>query len=130
MLPVLKELEKLRDRMKTIEEGLMLLQESTSKLLKLGKDTRNDVSRVSMAIDRLKQEGVKLLFKVFLHVESLKTKVNSSNNDLLYLSRTSIPPSLRMSRNPKNDSVITCTIPLRIFLRIQKGTLSLFWVVR
>ncbi|KAF3642843.1 hypothetical protein FXO37_22327 [Capsicum annuum] len=43
---VKNELEELKDRMKTIEEGVVLLKESTSKVLQLGKNANSDFSKV------------------------------------------------------------------------------------
>lgn len=82
MLHMLMEMEELKDRIKLIEEGIILIQESNSKILQLGKDTCTDVGKVRMTIDGFKKEGIRQFTKLFSHMESLKTKTNSSNNDL------------------------------------------------
>lgn len=47
------------------------------------KDTNSDISKVQLTIERFKQEkSIKLFSKVFSHLDSLKTKANSSNTDL------------------------------------------------
>lgn len=60
MITMLKELEEIKDRFKAVEEGVILLQESTSKLLNLGKSTSTDIGVVRLALDGFKQEGIKL----------------------------------------------------------------------
>lgn len=82
MFQVLKELEELKDCMKTIEEGVVLLQELTSQFLQLGKDTNFDLTKVRLTIYGFNQEGTKLFFKVFSHLDSFKAKAIFSNNDL------------------------------------------------
>ncbi|PHU20344.1 putative LRR receptor-like serine/threonine-protein kinase [Capsicum chinense] len=54
MITVLKELEELKDHFKDIEEGVMLLQESTSKILNLGKSTSTDIGLVRLDLDGFK----------------------------------------------------------------------------
>lgn len=49
-----KELEKLKDRLKEIKEGLMGLQESTTRLLQLSKKTSTDMVNVRVSLDSLK----------------------------------------------------------------------------
>lgn len=68
MLPVWKDLEDLKDHLKTIEEGVIMFQESTAKLLELGKGTRTDIVKVRLTIDGFNQEGIKLLTKVLTHM--------------------------------------------------------------
>lgn len=60
MFQVLKESKKLKDRMKIIEEGVLMLQESTSKLFQLGMDTNFDIIKVRLAIYGFNQESIKL----------------------------------------------------------------------
>ncbi|KAF3627542.1 hypothetical protein FXO38_28700 [Capsicum annuum] len=62
------DLEDLKDHLKTIEEGVIMFQESTAKLLELGKGTRTDIVKVRLTIDGFNQEGIKLLTKVLTHM--------------------------------------------------------------
>lgn len=72
MFHMLMELEEIKDQFKTIDEGLILLQESTTRLLQLGKDTNSDVGKVRLSIDIFKQVGIKIFNKMFDRVESIK----------------------------------------------------------
>ncbi|KAF3629470.1 hypothetical protein FXO37_28926 [Capsicum annuum] len=78
MFPMLKEFEEFKDQLKAIEEGLMVLQESNTRLLQLG----IDVGKVYLTFDQLKQEGVKLFNRFFDRIESIMTQSNYSNNEL------------------------------------------------
>lgn len=50
----MKEIEELKNRLKGIEEGLMFFQESTTRLLQLGKKISIDVGKVRLTIDEFK----------------------------------------------------------------------------
>lgn len=54
VLLMLKKLKELKDRLKVIEDGMMLLQKSTTKLLQLSKETSYDVGKVRLTIDGFK----------------------------------------------------------------------------
>ncbi|PHT63243.1 hypothetical protein T459_32887 [Capsicum annuum] len=73
MILVLKDLEDLKDQIKSIEKGLVILQESIFKLLKLGKDTSTDVGKVRMTIDGFKL-GVGMVRQEFTVVRTLVRK--------------------------------------------------------
>lgn len=67
----------------------MLLQESTSKLLDLEKSINTDIGMVRLTLDGFKLEGIKLFTRVFTHIDSLKSQVNFSNDDLVISVRNS-----------------------------------------
>ncbi|KAF3653475.1 hypothetical protein FXO38_13248 [Capsicum annuum] len=69
---LMKELKELKQWFKSIEKGIIKLQESSTKLLDLGKSTSFDISVVRLGLDGLKQEGVKLFSRVLSHMDSLK----------------------------------------------------------
>lgn len=78
---VVKEIEEMKERLHDIEESLMSLQESVSKLIQLGKDTSTDIRMVHCVLDNLKK-GVKIFNKVFKQVDSIKIEVKYSHNEL------------------------------------------------
>ncbi|KAF3652469.1 putative uroporphyrinogen decarboxylase, chloroplastic-like [Capsicum annuum] len=82
MITVLKELKNIKDRFKAVKKGVMLLQESTFKLLDLKKSTSTDIGMVQLALGEFKHEGIKLLTRVFTRINSFKSQVLSSNDDL------------------------------------------------
>ncbi|KAF3613992.1 hypothetical protein FXO38_35931 [Capsicum annuum] len=79
---LLKELEELNKWFKAIEESVMQHQESTTKLLDLGKSISSNISIVWLTLDGLKSEGFKLFSQVLSRMDSFKSQVSSSNDDL------------------------------------------------
>ncbi|KAF3645885.1 hypothetical protein FXO38_19422 [Capsicum annuum] len=53
---LMKELEEFKTQFKDIKEGIMQLQESTAKLLDLGKNTSSDISVIRLGIEGLNKE--------------------------------------------------------------------------
>ncbi|KAF3614758.1 hypothetical protein FXO38_30634 [Capsicum annuum] len=76
-------MEEIKDWLKIIEKGLLTLQESTSRLMQLSKDTNTDMEIVCLRSNRLKQDDVKLFNRLFSKVNSIKSEANSSNNELV-----------------------------------------------
>ncbi|KAF3617920.1 hypothetical protein FXO38_33707 [Capsicum annuum] len=78
-----KELQEFKQHFKAIKERIIQLQESTAKIIDLGKSTNFDISVVRLGLNKLKQEGVKLFSRVLSRMDSLKSQVSSSNDDLV-----------------------------------------------
>ncbi|KAF3649998.1 hypothetical protein FXO37_18694 [Capsicum annuum] len=89
MITVLKKLEELKDHFKAIAKGVILLQESISKLLDIGKSTSPDIRSMQQAFDGIKQEVIKLFTRVFTHMDSLKSQGDSSNDDFAIFAQNS-----------------------------------------
>ncbi|KAF3641605.1 hypothetical protein FXO38_03906 [Capsicum annuum] len=79
---LMKELKELKHKFKDIEEGIMQLQESSTKLLDLVNSIISEIIMVRLGLDGLKQEGDKLFAQVLSRMDSLKSLVSSSNDDL------------------------------------------------
>ncbi|KAF3621956.1 hypothetical protein FXO38_31583 [Capsicum annuum] len=77
-----KEIEELKDRITATKEGIVSLQELISKLLQLSKETSIKIGKVRLSLDYFKQEGVKLLNRMFAHVETIKLEIFFSSNKL------------------------------------------------
>ncbi|KAF3685984.1 hypothetical protein FXO37_00075 [Capsicum annuum] len=69
---LINEIEEFKQPFKTIEEGIMQLQESTTMLLDLRKGTSPGIGVVQMGLDGLKKR-VKLFSRVLSHIDSLKS---------------------------------------------------------
>lgn len=54
ILPMLKKLEELKELIRTIKERVVLLQESTFKLIRIGKDTNYDIIKVRLTFNDFK----------------------------------------------------------------------------
>lgn len=54
MLPMMNEIKELKYHLKAIEEAVLLIHESTTKLLQLGKEISTDVGKVHLSINGLK----------------------------------------------------------------------------
>ncbi|KAF3614425.1 hypothetical protein FXO38_35398 [Capsicum annuum] len=74
--------KKVKQWFKLIKEGIMQLEESTTKLLEIGKSESSDISVVQMGLDGLKQVGVNIFSQVLSCMHSLKSQVSSLNDDL------------------------------------------------
>lgn len=113
-----------------------MLQESTTKMMTLGKGTSNNIENVGLTIDGLKQESINLFTKVFTRIESLKTNVNSSNNDLEIFVQISYSSFSKILKIILNDLFITYTIPSHSSCKIAEWWLYskmgsiCFWVVK
>lgn len=80
MIHVVMEIEELKDRLKAIKEGFLLLQESTTRMLSWVR--KLVLIKVRLIIDGFKQEGVKSLNRLFACVYSIKFDTNTSNNKI------------------------------------------------
>lgn len=109
MIVVIKELEDLKDHFTDIKKVVMLFQESTSKVLDLGKSTNTEIGSIRLALDGFKQEDIKPFTRVFTRMDFLKSQVNSSNDILLFVSTTPTPPFLKMMKKIMINYFITCS---------------------
>lgn len=92
-----------------MEEGLLTLHELTKRLIKLSKDTRTNVGKVGLTINGLKQEGAKVFNRLLAIVDSIKSKVDSSNNKLSISSTNSSSSFSKSVESLKNASITICT---------------------
>ncbi|KAF3683484.1 hypothetical protein FXO37_01798 [Capsicum annuum] len=109
-IAVMKELEEIKDRLKSIEEIVMLIQELTSKLMDLGKSTSTDIGVVRLALNGFKQEGIKLFTRVFTRMDSLKSQVTFFNDDSIVFVQNSYSSFFKNVEIPMTNSAITCII--------------------
>ncbi|KAF3684850.1 hypothetical protein FXO38_00063 [Capsicum annuum] len=69
---LMKEFEEFKQRFKTIEKGIMQLQESTATLLVLRKTMKSEIGVVQLGLNGLKK-GVKQFSRVHSRMYSLKS---------------------------------------------------------
>lgn len=86
---VLKKVEEFKKRVISLEEGMLVLQDSTNKLLQLSNDTSTNMLKMHVPIDGIKQKRVKIFNRLFKQVHSIKSEANSSNNEFVVLFHTS-----------------------------------------
>lgn len=88
MISIIKEIKELKDPFKAIE-GLVDLQESTTRLLQLSEETRTDTGKVCLSLDGLKEKGTKLFNRIFAKMDTIKAETISSNNVLIIFVKNS-----------------------------------------
>ncbi|KAH0773445.1 hypothetical protein KY290_010582 [Solanum tuberosum] len=81
--------DELKTRLLGVERGLETLNNAAKKVFRLQKDTTTDVGKLRIAMTGIKQEGISTVNKFIKQVDSLKSGVSSSNNDLVVTVQTS-----------------------------------------
>ncbi|KAG5630738.1 hypothetical protein H5410_002455 [Solanum commersonii] len=79
---LLQDSDELKTRIIAVERGLETFHDAIEKVFRLQKDTNIDIGKLRIAMTRIKQEGISTVNKLIRQVDSLKTGVNSSNNEL------------------------------------------------
>ncbi|KAH0755142.1 hypothetical protein KY290_025412 [Solanum tuberosum] len=79
---LLQDSNELKTRIIAIKRGLETLYDAVEKVFRLQKDTSTNISKLRIAMTIIKQESISIVNKLIRQVNSLKTGVNSSNNEL------------------------------------------------
>ncbi|KAG5580481.1 hypothetical protein H5410_051108 [Solanum commersonii] len=98
------------------ESAALLLQDSDElktrimKVFRLQKDTSTDIGKLRIAMTWIKQEGITTVNKLIRQVDSLKCRVDSSNNELaifVHNSYSSLSRNVERSYNSFSERVIS-----------------------
>lgn len=74
--------DELKTRILAVERGLKTLHDAVEKVFRLQKDTSTDVGKIRIAMKGIKHKGIATGNKLIRKVDSLKSGVDSSNNEL------------------------------------------------
>ncbi|KAK4718095.1 hypothetical protein R3W88_016433 [Solanum pinnatisectum] len=83
-----------------VECGLETLHDAVEKVFRQQKDTSTNMGKLRIAMTKIKQEGITTFSKLIQQIDSLKSGVSSSNNNLAVTVQT---PYSSLSRNVKRS---------------------------
>uniref|UniRef100_M1DGP1 Uncharacterized protein n=1 Tax=Solanum tuberosum TaxID=4113 RepID=M1DGP1_SOLTU len=113
---LLKDTDELKNHILVVERGLESLQDVVEKLFRIQKDTSTYVGKLRIVMTSIKQEGITIVKKLIQKVDSLKSGVNSSNNDLAVSVQTSYSSLSRGAERSYNSFCGKVTNTLKYFL--------------